>query len=208
MEEAMASGSDPTFIYAEMLMPSLRIIGEEWETGTRSIGEEHRASEVASRLIGRMSPRFARRGPSRGTIVLGMVPGELHCFAAAVLSDFLRIAGFEPINLGANTPSDSFVEVARRADRLQAVMVGATNSRSDEAVRGVVQALKRSELTIPILVGGRAIVGDEHALHLGADGWSGSDAEEAVARVDSLISSMKHPVAPRRTRTKAELRRS
>jgi excisionase family DNA binding protein len=189
IEEAMSSGSDPSFIYTQLLMPSLRIIGEEWDAGRQSIAEEHRASEIASQLIGRLSRRFMRPGPSRGAIVLGMVAGEQHGLAASVLSDFLRTAGFEPINLGANTPSASFVEMALAADRLLAVMVGATKLRSDIALREVLKALRDAELTAPLLVGGRAVRDDAHAHSLGADAWSGHSSDDAVARLNVLLRS-------------------
>jgi excisionase family DNA binding protein len=202
IEEALTSGSEPTFICSELLLPSMKIIGDEWEAGTRSIAEEHRASEITSRLIGRLGPRFARRGPSRGTVVLGLAPGELHSLGAAVLSDFLRRAGYEPINLGANTPAASFVEMAHGADRLIAVLVGATTSGRDDAIGDVVGALRRARLSTPILVGGRAVHDDEHAMSLGADGWSGHHALDAVARVELLGDDKEQRVVSRRTKSR------
>jgi len=187
IEEAMSSGSEPSFIYTQLLMPSLRIIGEEWDAGRQSIAEEHRASEIASALISRLSRSFTRPGPSRGSVVLGLVAGEQHGLGANVLSDFLRTAGFEPINLGANTPPDSFVEMALASDRLVAVMVGATTSRSDDALRDVVAALRDAELSAPLLVGGRAVRGAAHARSLGADAWSGHSSDDAVVRLNALL---------------------
>lgn len=189
IEDAMASGSEPTSIHTRLLLPSLQIIGEEWKAGLRSIAEEHRASEIAGRIIGRLGPRFARRGPSRGTIVLGVVPGDPHGLGAGVLSDFLRHAGFEPVNLGANTPVASFVEMALHSDRVLAVMVGATTSRRDKALREVVDALRKVRVTRPVLVGGRAVRDEAHARGLGADGWSGHSAADAVARVSAIVST-------------------
>ena len=189
IEEALSSGSAPPYINSELLIPCLRIIGDEWEAGSRSIAEEHRASEISGHLIGRLGPCMARRGPKCGTVVLGMVPEEQHGLGAAVLSDLLRRAGFEPINTGPNTPSASCVEMAKGADRLLAVMVGATMTRSDAALREEVTALKRAALPVPTFVGGRAVRDEEHAKSLGADGWYGHHAEDALARLRSLVAA-------------------
>jgi excisionase family DNA binding protein len=189
IEDAMASGFEPNSIHTQLLLPSLQIIGEEWEAGRRTVAEEHRASEIAGRIIGRLGPRFTRRGPSRGTIVLGVVPGDPHGLGAGVLSDFLRHAGFEPVNLGANTPVASFVEMALHSDRVLAVMVGATTLRRDKVLREVAGALRKVGITRPILAGGRAVRDEAHARALGADGWSGHSAEDAVARVSALLST-------------------
>ena len=189
IEEALASGSEPTFIYTELLAPSLRSFGEEWEAGNRSIAEEHRATQVANRLVGRIGPRFARRGPSRGTIVLGLAPGDQHSLTAAVLSDVLRNSGFEPINLGADTPATSFIEMASSADRVLAVMVGATTSGSDKVLLEVVGALRTARIDAPILVGGRGVADEAHAQALGADGWSGHSALDALGRLHDLLAA-------------------
>ena len=185
VEGALSSGADPENIYIDLLTPSLRAIGDGWERGELSVAEEHRASAVAARIIGRLGPRFARRGRTRGTVVLGAPPDEHHGLPGAIVADLLRIDGFEPLELGANTPAQSFAETALGADRLVAVLIGATTPRPDTAVRTVVQALRQAGVTAPILVGGRAITDLDHARKLGADGWSGTDAVSAVAAVEA-----------------------
>lgn len=187
VEGAMSSGTEPADVYTGLLVPALRSIGERWERGEISVADEHRASVVASRLVGRLGPRFARRGRSRGAVVLGAAPGELHGLPGAILADLLRGAGFEPLDLGANVPADSFVETVAGADRLVAVLIGATTSGRDDALRDVVAALRAAGVSVPVLVGGRAVRDAEHARRLGADGWSSEDAPGALAAVEAAL---------------------
>ena len=74
VEAALASGMEPADIHLELLAPALRSIGDGWEAGRLSVADEHRASAVAGRLIGRLGPRFARRGRKRGTVWSGNLP--------------------------------------------------------------------------------------------------------------------------------------
>ena len=187
LEGAMASGLEPLDLYVDLLVPTLEQIGDDWGTGAISVAEEHRASVVAMRIIGRLGPRFARRGRFRGSVILGTPPGELHGIPALILADLLRNARFEPLDLGTNTPSASFVETALKADRLVAVLIGATTTGCDASVKEVIRALKKARITAPIMVGGRAIVDGDHARRLGATGWTGRHGTDAVLAVEERL---------------------
>lgn len=189
VEEALASGTSANEIYVDVLVPALRSIGEQWQDGRLSIAAEHRASAIATRLIGRLGPMFARRGLSRGTIVLGAPEGDLHALPSAIVADLLRGRGFEVLDLGANTPVTSFVECARSANRLIAVLVGATSQESMPRLSQIATALRIEDVSAPILFGGRAVSSESIALDLGADGWTGLDAGAVLTAVEGLAPS-------------------
>ena len=185
VEAALASGAEPAGIHVDLLAPALRSIGDHWASGELSVADEHRASVVAQRIVSRLGPMFARRGRRRGTVVLGAPPGDLHSLPSAMVADELRAARFEVVDLGANTPAESFAGAARVAVRLVAVLVGA--SVPDKAIADVIGAVRGVAPGVPVLVGGAAVVGEEAAVALGADGWSGLDARHAVAVVERLV---------------------
>ena len=66
IEAAMAAGAELDEIYLDVLTPAMVSIGERWAAGELDISIEHRASGIAMRIIGRIGPRFNRRGRSRG----------------------------------------------------------------------------------------------------------------------------------------------
>jgi methanogenic corrinoid protein MtbC1 len=187
IEGALASGVEPSEIYLDLLVPALAAIGDQWESGEVSVADEHQASVVALRLVGRLGPRFARRGRPRGTIVVGAPSGEEHLLPSVILSDLLRAQGFEVVNLGANAPGASFAEAALKADRLVAVLIGATSTDGAAHLRESIAALRAAGVTVPLLVGGRAVTDDRAARAFGADGWSGLDASHALATVETLL---------------------
>ena len=185
IDDALASGMDPAGVYLDLLAPVLRGVGAGWAAGTVTIAEEHRASAVALRLIGRLGPQFARRGRKRGIVIIGAPAGDQHSLPGAIVADLLRGEGFEVIDLGANTPDSSFAETVQDATRLVAVVIGVTAPGCDNAVQSVVQALRRSGSTAPVLVGGAAISGADHALRLGADAWTGPDGQSVITAVNA-----------------------
>lgn len=184
VEELLVDGLDADEVHLDVLVPALRAIGDAWASGDISVAEEHCASAVASRLIGRLGPKFARRGRKRGTVVVGAPPGELHGLPCAIVADLLRGSGFDAVDLGPNTPPESFAGAASRTGRLVAVLVGATTPGRDAAVRSVIRAVRSEGVSAPVLVGGSAIADLDHAERLGADGWTGRDGRSLLAEVE------------------------
>jgi excisionase family DNA binding protein len=180
VETALASGAQPRDVYLTALAPALREVGDQWADGTISVADEHRASAVASRLVGRLGPRFVRRGRRRGTVVLGGAPGDEHGLPAAILADLLRGEGYAVVDHGANTPSDSFVSAARAADALVAVGVSVATSGNERSVRSVVRALHRAVPGVPVLVGGPAVPDHDTARTMGGEGWAADGAGVAT----------------------------
>jgi methanogenic corrinoid protein MtbC1 len=186
VESALAAGADVASVYLDVLSPALTSIGARWASGEIDVAVEHRASGIAMRIIGRLGPRFARRGRTRGTIVLGAPPGDHHSLPVALLADLLRAAGWEVHDLGADVPIVDFVRVASATPRLVAVGVSVMAAECLESARDAVASL-RAVLppAVPVLVGGLAVPGEAEARGLGADAWA-SDGRRVVELVDRL----------------------
>jgi excisionase family DNA binding protein len=183
VESALSSGLTPERVYLELLGPALREIGTAWHDRTVTVAEEHRASAVAYRLIGRMGSRFNSRGRPKGRFVIGAPPGERHALGAAMVADMMRSAGFDAVDLGADTPVESFVEASRETVPL-AVGISVTAPSSLRSA-ALVAAEIRSATATPVLLGGPAVRDAVHAAELGADGY-GADGRDAVAWVEDL----------------------
>jgi methanogenic corrinoid protein MtbC1 len=180
VEQVLSRGASPTDVYLEVLGPALREIGDRWEIGRASVGEEHRASAVAMRLVGRLGPRFARRGtPVAGTVLLGGAPGDPHVLPGAMLADILRNRGFKVVDLGANVPEITFVEAAETIEDLRAVGISVSDKDRVPAVTSVISALRRQNPSSQVLAGGPALGDRDEASALGADGWASDGATAA-----------------------------
>lgn len=196
IQAALAAGTEPTAIYVDLLAPVLQAVGDEWEAGGLQVAGEHRASATATRIVGRLGPLFARRGRPRGTVVLGVVAHDRHALPSAMLADVVRSDGFQVLDLGADTPVESFVQSATEASRLVAVMIGATITGRDEDLAAAVSALRAAGVTAPVLLGGAAVEGAEHARALGGDAYTGIDARAALAVLNEQAATRRPPARP------------
>jgi excisionase family DNA binding protein len=184
VEAALAAGADLDEIYLDLISPAMRNIGIRWADGELDISVEHRATGIAFRLIGRLGPRFARRGRTRGTVVVGAPMGERHSLPVAMLSDLLRGEGWEVSDLGADMPIASFVGSVLSTPGLVAVGVSVTSVDCLPAAAELIEALLAAAPRVPVVVGGAAVRDAEHALLLGATAWAPSAAVLASLLAD------------------------
>jgi MerR family transcriptional regulator, light-induced transcriptional regulator len=198
VEGRLSGGSDPPGVLTELLVPVLRSIGDRWAAGELSVGDEHRATAVAQRVIGRLGLQFGRRGRTRGTVVLAAPSGDLHALPVTIVADLLRWRSFDVVDLGANTPGEAIGEAALRADRLIAVGIVSTTSGLDANVAAAAAAVRAVVPDTPILLGGAAIRSQTHAHKLGGDIWTDGEADAAVDAIDELATTRRsrpqHPI--------------
>ena len=166
ISEAMAAGATASAISIELIGAAMQQIGERWERGAASVADEHRASLIAHRLVGRAGAQVTRRGRRRGRIVLGAPAGELHSLPSALLTDVLRAEGFEVHDLGANVPTEDFVACVAGLQPVWAVGVVVTTTPPARALVPLVRALRR-RARVPIVVGGAAAIATDLRLPAG-----------------------------------------
>lgn len=187
LQQALVSGYSPEDVYFDIIAVALREVGAAWRDGRIDVADEHVASAMTHRLLGRMGPLFARRGRKRGTVVLAAPPGDHHALPTALLADPLRGRGFAVVDLGANTPSKSIMVAAGQANRLVAVGVCATSPRNDDGIADAVAAVHR----VPgarVVLGGEGVGPVGRAERFGADRLSTS-AREAIDHIEALAAS-------------------
>lgn len=167
-EEAQVSGATAKEIYLELFAPAMRTIGEKWAEGAITVADEHRASVVMYRLVGRMGPQFRPRGPRIGTIIVAAPAGERHGLPVTLGADLLRLEGFDVVDLGADVPADALVACALDTNDLMAVSICVTLTEHLDSARDSVHALRDAAVDVPIVLSGAAVSGLD-AETLGAD---------------------------------------
>lgn len=156
VSDALSGGASPKEVHTKLLQPSLEKVGELWHNGEISVAAEHRATATAIRLLGQMGPLFRHRGRRRGTIVLGATAGDSHSLPTAMLADLLSDMRFDVIDLGANTPTESFVEVCRELDNLVGLGVCTVLDEHVERALIQVQELRDALPDVFLVLGGSA----------------------------------------------------
>ncbi|HVR33885.1 MAG TPA: B12-binding domain-containing protein [Acidimicrobiia bacterium] len=183
VEAAMASGATPESVYSQIIAPAMTEIGDRWARGELGVEDEHLASAVAGRLIGKLGPRFARRGRSKGVVVATTPPGERHGFGVAMISDIIRGRGFEVLELGPDLPLDSLIRALGRIEGLLGVCLSVVSTDHLDSCREAVAAVKETFPEVVVIVGGGAFADEEQAREAGADGFS----LDAVGAADVLV---------------------
>jgi MerR family transcriptional regulator, light-induced transcriptional regulator len=168
-------------VLADVIVPYLHDLGEQWERGEISVAQEHFASSLLrGRLLGLGRGWGQGHGP---TALLACAPGEQHDLGLIAFGLALRARGWRILYLGPDTPLESLAETTRSAQPDQ-VVISAVNARSLEATRENLIELARA---YPIAVGGAAAAGAD----LGEDilTLTGSPVDEA-----EKLTQLKHRV--------------
>jgi MerR family transcriptional regulator, light-induced transcriptional regulator len=188
IEHALAAGRSPTDCYLEVIAGALSSIGDRWARDELEIADQFLAAAVAIRIVSRLGARFRRPGRSRGTVVFGAPPGELHSLPIAIVSDLVRLRGFDVLELGANVPASAFASAVARTPRLICVGIGVTQPEHLRAVQDVVDEVRAVDREIPIIVGGLAVSEFEKVILHGVAAVT-DDGRAAVAIIESFTSS-------------------
>lgn len=170
LEGALTAGTEPLGVYCDVIAPALASIGRRWEENEIGVAQEHQATAMVSRLLGRMGPHFARRGRRRGTVVVVGPPGERHSLGVTMAGDALRQGGYAVADLSVDMPIDEFERALAERKDIKAVCIGVLNPAVlDDCQEMIAAARRHLDRDAPVIVGGGAISGDDHAQLLGAD---------------------------------------
>lgn len=183
-ENALLAGR-PQDVYLQIVGPSLRTIGDQWESGRITVADEHRATAVALGLMGRLGPLFGRRGRRRsGSVLLAGAETDPHVIPVLMVGDLLRAEGFDIIQLGADVPVEHLVALATTVEPLAVGLSVSTDHALVHAGRAATQLHDRLP-GVQVLVGGPAVTSEATARAAGADGWAtdASGAAELVLRL-------------------------
>ena len=174
VETALVSGLSPMQVRSEVLVPTLRELGERWSRGQLSIGAERGASNICARLSVRLAQAEARPGRTKGTIVLGSPPSERHQLPTMLAADTFRANGYAVIDASGGIPIDSFIDLVAATDGAIAAAVSVTMLAHRQEAADLVAQLRARFPELTILVGGAGI---DHA----TERFAGADIQAAVA---------------------------
>lgn len=174
LTEALSAGTPLIDLYVEVLQQGQYEIGHLWETNRISVAHEHAATAVTQFVAAHLYARLERVGPSRGTLVMAGVEGELHSIGALMVGDVLESRGWTVHHLGTNLPPAAILQAVREraADCLGLSVTMLVNV---DAVRRVLEAVRQEwGMGKRVVLGGGAL---RHrpavASELGADGYAG-----------------------------------
>ncbi len=124
----------------------------------------------------------------RGTVLLGVVEGDVHNIGKNIVKMMFEAAGFNVHDLGEDVPVEKFIEEQRQLNA-DIVCISALMTTTMTGIKRVIKELKLANPKVKIMIGG-APVSQEIADEWGADGY-GQDASSALDEALKLIATLR-----------------
>ena len=117
-------------------------------------------------------------------VVIATVEGDIHDIGKNLVALMLKNHGFHVIDLGKDVPQAKILESAKE-HHAEFIALSALMTTTMQRMREIVAAAKEEGITAKIIIGG-AVITQEYADEIGADGYS-KDAADAVKLAKSLM---------------------
>jgi diguanylate cyclase (GGDEF)-like protein len=181
---ALEGGMDVASVQARVIAPAMRWIGELWEQGTCTVGDEHLATAITQEVLSRLFPRALQsRARSRERVMLAAVQGEHHVLGLRMAADVLEGAGFDVLYLGPDVPLPGLLESCRAH---APAVLGLSVSMPENLATLIweIEAVCALERPPAILAAGRAV---RPAIEKGLNVPLVESTEQVVEAVEELI---------------------
>lgn len=186
VKEQLEKGEKPAEIIDSYLIPAINRVGELYEKGTYFLPQLISSAETMELAIDYLEPLLAKeRGDKKlDTIVMATVKGDIHDIGKNLVTLMLKNYGYEVIDLGKDVDSQCILDTAKEKN---AAVIGlsALMTTTMTEMKRLVEMAKEQGVQAKIIVGG-AVVTEDYAHEIGADGYS-KDAREAVKLVNRLL---------------------
>ena len=184
-KELLDAGVPPQAILNEGLIAGMAVVGKKMRDGEMYLPEVLQAAGAMQAALKLLKPHLLRDGvPSRGTVLIGTVKGDMHDIGKNLVATMLQGAGFDIVDLGVNISPEKFVQ-AVKAHKPAIVGLSAMLTTTMLTMKPTIEALRAAGSDVKVIVGG-APVNQNFADQIGADGFA-RDAVLAVERVKQLI---------------------
>ena len=186
-EKAISSGIEPRVILDTVLMPAINEVGDLFDKGKYFLPQLIAGAEAMKLSIGYLEP-LLKQGSDSGkklpTIVIATVHGDIHDIGKNLVALMLKNYGFDVIDLGKDVPREEIIKVAKEKNA-SIIALSALMTTTMKEMKNVVDLAHENNLDSKIIIGG-AVVTQDYADEIGADGYS-SDAADAVRVVKQLL---------------------
>ena len=186
-EKAIQSGIEPRVILDTVLMPAINEVGDLFDKGKYFLPQLIAGAEAMKLSIGYLEPLLKSGADSDKklpTIVIATVHGDIHDIGKNLVALMLKNYGFDVIDLGKDVPREEIIRVAKEKNA-SIIALSALMTTKMKEMKNVVDLAHENNLDSKIIIGG-AVVTQDYADEIGADGYS-SDAADAVRVVKQLL---------------------
>ena len=181
----LAASSRPQKLLDEVLLPAINDVGAFFDQGSYFLPQLIASAESMKLAIEYLEPMLKEDSDKQDmpTVVIATVAGDVHDIGKNLVAMMLKNYGFTVIDLGKDVDTELIVKTAIE-ENAKIIGLSALMTTTMQEMRVVVKTAKEKGYTGKIMVGG-AVVTQEFADEIGADGYS-KDAAEAVKVAEKL----------------------
>lgn len=185
-KKAVEAGESPSVLLNEVLIPAINEVGEKFDRQVYFLPQLIASAEAMKRAIEYLEPMLAKAngGKQLPVIVIATVLGDIHDIGKNLVVLMLKNYGYRVIDLGKDVPSEKIVSTAIE-NSAEIIALSALMTTTMQEMRNVISHAKQCGCKAKIIIGG-AVITQEYAEEIGADGYS-KDAAEAVRLVERLL---------------------
>lgn len=185
-KEALESGEKPAELLNQVLLPAINQVGEFFDQGKYFLPQLIASAEAMKNSIEVLEPllQTGGTGEEMPVVVIATVEGDIHDIGKNLVALMLKNHGFHVIDLGKDVPQAKILETAKE-HHAEFIALSALMTTTMQRMREIVAAAKKEGITAKIIIGG-AVITQEYADEIGADGYS-KDAADAVKLAKSLM---------------------
>ena len=185
--EALAAGEVPQSLLNDVLLPAINEVGELFDKGKYFLPQLIASAEAMKNAIQVLEPLLMQDADSKNmpVVVIATVEGDIHDIGKNLVTLMLKNYGFQVIDLGKDVPAEEII-LAAKENNAQIIALSALMTTTMQRMREVIDLAKKERLNAKVMIGG-AVITQDYADEIGADGYS-RDAAEAVRVAQKLTS--------------------
>lgn len=185
-KKALAEGHEAKELLDNVLLKAINEVGELFDKGKYFLPQLIASAEAMKSSIEYLEPMLmaGNSDEEMPTVVIATVEGDIHDIGKNLVALMLKNYGFKVIDLGKDVPKEKIIEAARE-HHAQIIALSALMTTTMQQMRHVIDYARENRVDAKIIVGG-AVITQEYADEIGADGYS-KDAADAVKLTKKIL---------------------
>lgn len=185
-KQAVEEGNNPREILDNVLLKAINEVGTLFDSGKYFLPQLIASAETMKQSIEYLEPLLATNTDTKDmpTVVIATVEGDIHDIGKNLVALMLKNYGFHVIDLGKDVPKEKIIEAAKEHNA-QVIALSALMTTTMQQMRNVIDYAKEKQVDSKIIIGG-AVITQDYADEIGADGYS-KDAAEAVRLTKRIL---------------------
>lgn len=185
-KKALSEGHEAKELLDEILLKAINEVGELFDKGKYFLPQLIASAEAMKASIEYLEPLLATGSSEEEmpTVVIATVEGDIHDIGKNLVALMLKNYGFRVIDLGKDVPKEKIIEAAKE-HHAQVIALSALMTTTMQQMKHVIDYAKDNKTDAKIIVGG-AVITQDYADEIGADGYS-KDAAEAVKLTKRIL---------------------